>query len=243
MSESFADHNPRDLPVIVPARRHPLTLEYRLAVLTNGRACLRETLEAFRTYVYPAPAEVLVFNDGGSALPYGGGTEWANVPYLSIGNVAAAGFCAAVPALWRAAAGAGPPFVFWLEDDQVIQRPIDLYPIALVLARERSIAQMSFMRGPANSDEEAAGGCRELRPELYEERDDGLWLESRTNFSTGCSLIARRFMTAEPWPGEFEENCEGRWSIELLSRGYTFGVWGRGEPWVEHVGIRSGFGY
>ncbi len=233
----------RNLPYRPPPRRRPFSLDYRLAVLTDGRPCLRETLEAFRRYAEPQPSEVLVFDDGRSSEPYGGGTEWSHVPYLTIGGYERVGFCAAVPALWRTAAGAGPSFVFWLEDDQVLRRSVDVGAMALVLSRERKLAQMSLMRGPANSDEEAAGGCRALRPEKYHERDDGLWMESRTNFSTGCSLIPRRFMTAEPWPAEYEENCEGRYSIDLLERGYTFGVWGRGEPWVDHVGRRSGFGY
>lgn len=232
----------RGLPPLAPPARVP-KLDYRLAVLTNGRSCLRETLEAFRTYVDPPPADVLVFDDGGTSLPYGGGTEWAQIPYVEIKSAHALGFCAAVPELWRAASAAGPAYVFWIEDDQVLRRPLDLAPLALVLAREKHIAQMSLMRQAVNALEIAAGGCRALRPELYEERDEGLWLESRTNFSTGCSLIRRSFMTSEPWPAQYEENCEGRFSIDLLERGYRFGVWGDGSPWVEHVGIRSGFGY
>lgn len=219
-----------------------LQLDYRLAVLTNGRPCLRETLEAFRLFVTPPPVDVLVYDDGLSSKPYGGGTEWANIPYLTIGEPVPVGFCAAVPRLWRAAAGAGPPLVFWLEDDQLIRRPVDLVPLAGVLSRERRLAQMGFMRGPANDVEALAGGVRAARPEDYAERD-GLWLESRTNFSTGCSLLVRHFMREEPWPEEYDSECEGRYSLDLLARGYTFGVWGLGEPWVDHIGVRSGFGY
>lgn len=218
-----------------------IPLSYRLVVMTNGRPCLRETLEAFRERVNPAPVELLIHDDGRCSEPYGGGTEWANVPVRIIGGREPVGFCAAVERTWRVAAELpGADYIFWLEDDEVIKRRVDLAELAKVLAAERHITQMSLMRQAVNSDEIAAGGCFNLRRELYEDRGD--WLESRTNFSTGCSLIPRRVMLAHPWPS-YPENCEGRYSIDLMAEGLAFGVWGGGEPWVEHVGIRSGFGY
>jgi hypothetical protein len=31
--------------------------------------------------------------------------------------------------------------------------------------------------------------------------------------------------------------------MDLRELGFDFAVWGSGEPWVEHVGVRTGFGY
>ncbi len=224
------------VPPPVPA------LDYRLCILTNGRPVLRETLEAFRERVSPQPTEVVLFDDGGDALPWGGGTPWSHVPYFHEASREPLGFCRAVPELWRRAVSGAPPLIFWLEDDILIRRPIQLEPVVAVLVRERRLAQMAFMRQPVNSAEIEAGGCRELRWDLYEEQPEG-WLRSRTNFSTGCSLLTRRFMREQPWPVEYDRNCEGRYSIDLLGLGYEFGVWGLGESWVEHVGRREGFGY
>lgn len=216
-------------------------VRYRLVVMTNGRPCLRGTLEAFRELVTPQPVEILVHDDGGLSEPYGGGTPWAHIPWTTTSQVPAIGFCGSCAHAWEEASAPGVDFVFWIEDDIVVKRPVDLAPLADALTRHKHVTQMALMRQPVNDLEIAAGGCRELRPELYEEMDEGTWLRSHTNFSTGCSLIPRRFMASHPFPAT--PSCEGEFSIDLLGEGKSFGVWGLGESWVEHVGIRSGFGY
>jgi len=216
---------------------------YRLVVLTNGRDCLRETLAAFRELADPQPAEVHVVVDGGESAALDLAERRSGDPWHVHRIIPAIGFCRATRWAWSMAAGPGPEFVFWLEDDIVLLRRVELAHLADVLRRKPRLTQMALMRGPANDLEEAAGGCRALRPDDYVEGDGWHpWLESRTNHSTGCSLIRRAFMEAEPWP-KYDENCEGRFSIDLLAKGYRFGVWGLGEPWVEHVGRRAGFGY
>lgn len=222
-------------------RRHPLALDYRLVVMTNGRSCLRETLEAWRERVTPQPSSVFIHDDGGTALDWGGGSAWANVPYSHLKTERSVGFCQAVARAWIGAVSFGPEWVFWLEDDLVVQREVDLEQLAAVLDVERRVAQMALMRQAVNSEEIAAGGCFELRRELYDVREG--WLHSRTNFSTTASLMRRDFMIDRPMPPEYLDGCEGRYSIDLLNAGYAFGVWGGGEPWVEHIGIRSGHGY
>ena len=207
---------------------------YRLVVLTNGRPCLRKTLESFAASVRPLPAESVLVADGGEFEPFEPWGGW-RVEALR----PARGFCGATAAGWRFASEPGPEFVFWLEDDFLFERALDLRSLAEVLEANEHLTQMGLMRGPANDLEEAAGGCVALRPDLYEARDG--WLESRTNHSTGCSLMRREFMAEHPWP-EYE-NCEGRFSIDMLAAGFTFGVWGMGEPWVQHVGVRAGSGY
>jgi hypothetical protein len=232
---------PTGPPQIPPAKIE--LLDYRLVVLTNGRDCLRETLEAFRERVHPQPTEAVFVVDGGVSRALELVTPWNAVPWTVERLCPPIGFCRGTAYAWAYASADGPEFVFWLEDDLVIQREVELEPLAEVLRAEPRLTQMALMRGPANAAEKLAGGCRALRPDLYEEVD-GLWLASRTNHSTTCSLMRRSFMLAEPWPS-YERECEGRFSIDLLERGYYFGVWGLGEPWVEHIATdqRTGFGY
>ena len=64
-------------------------------------------------------------------------------------------------------------------------------------------------------------------------------------FTTNPSLMRRQFMAENPWPAEYDQRCEGLFGIDLRERGYSFGAWGSGEPWVRHLGRRdrSGWGY
>lgn len=185
----------------------------------------------------------------------------------------APGFCASTRRAWQAAVSAAfiPELhnaerraveatythVFWLEHDFLITRMVNLDELALVLDREPKLAQMALMRDAVNAEEKAAGGLFESRPGQYEPRmtkgesywldTDRItkmheWLEHRAYLTTNPSLMRRDFMAAHPWP-DYPERCEGRFGIDLVSAGYTFGVWGRGEPWCSHVGVRTGDGY
>lgn len=159
--------------------------------------------------------------------------------------------------------------VFWLEHDFTFARPVDLRELAAVLDGEPDIAQMALMRNAASDEERAAGGLYELRADQYEQRyscrwcgdRDGNraswceagcgrdynamfpWLRHRSYFTTNANLMRRQFMVENPWPNDGLPQCEGRFGIALVKSGYSFGVWGSGEPWTEHFGIRSGFGY
>ena len=230
----------RIFPRTIERRRPPL-LDYRLVVMTNGRPCLRETLEAWRQWVTPQPTSVFVHDDGGEALEWGGGTPWANVDYWHEPISPSIGFCRSVVRAWVGALHAGPEWIFWLEDDLLVRRKVDLHELAAVLSAERELAQMALMRQAVNDEEIAAGGCFQLRRELYDVHEG--WLRSRTNFSTTASLMRRAFMLENPMPPWYFGSCEGRYSIDLLDAGFAFGVWGGGEPWIEHIGQRAGHGY
>jgi hypothetical protein len=224
-----------------PPRRHPPLIDYLLAIPTNGRPCLRETLESFRQHVSPSPRGVLVFQDGCQVEPFAGTTPWNSVAWAAFGSSEPVGFCRATSLLWHEASRAELDFVFWLEDDFLFLRDLELRPLAEVLFEQPRLSQMALMRGPANSDEELAGGVIAAAPQAY--RFHETWVESRRNHSTGCSLMRRAFMEANPWPFEYGSECEGQFSLDLLASGFSFGVWGQGEAWVEHVGQRAGFGY
>lgn len=232
----------------LPTTGRPGVLPYRLVVTTDGRPhVLERTLTALWTRVTPRPAEIAVVDDSGT-VEYRRYLE-ALLPTLAIPwrltwHPARLGFCAAVTDAWKLATGPGVPFVFWLEDDIEIVRGIDLGDLAHVLTKEPKIAQMGLMRQPVNEQEKKAGSLFALYRDRYDQRGVGTkaWLRSTTNFTTTSSLMRREFMVEQPWPG-YDKDCEGRYSIDLLGKGYTFGVWGTGEAWVNHFGERSGTGY
>lgn len=230
-------------------------MRYHLAVLTHGPdgAHLDATLSAFRQHVTPAPASATLFADGADALPRAyeaaKAANWANWVVDSFDRPR--GFCAATRELWQEAAhfdGAGADYVFWLEHDFEILRPVHLRDVALVLDGVPQLAQMALMRDAVNDHEKAAGGLYESRPGQYTQRHTDAfgvplpWLHHRAYLTTNPSLMRRDFMVENPWP-DIPEFCEGRFGIQLVEAGYTFGVWGDGKPWCRHIGLRDGFGY
>lgn len=228
-------------------------MNYRLIVLTHGDdpACAEVTLDSFGEMVTPAPSELVIVRDGPghSYVPGWAPNQWIGVQ----ASEEPVGFCAATRYAWtRAAAAPDADYVFWLEHDFEFIRPVNLAELAAVLSSEPTVAQMALMRDAVNQTEKAAGGLYESRPGQYTSRayyasgpDPGRghpWLEHRAYLTTNPSLMRRSFMQHNPWPDHPAE-CEGRFGIDLVERGYSFGVWGHGEPWVRHIGERTGFGY
>ncbi len=237
-------------------------MDYTLAILTHGRSrTLDATLRSFMTKVKPSPTRIIVHCDGGSDV---------QVPVLMGAerfiDSEQRGFCEATRRLWRWAgypAKDVPEFTFWLEHDFIFLRPVDLAEIAYVLTEDKTLSQMSLMRNAVSREEIAAGGLFDLRGDDYERTatwfdrfkgDPGdlatahdmyerEWLRHHAYFTTNPSLMRTEFMTWNQWPQDALPECEGRFGIDLVKRGFTFGVWGSGEPWVDHVGRRDGSGY
>jgi hypothetical protein len=108
------------------------------------------------------------------------------------------------------------------------------------------------MRNAVNEDEKKAGGLFEHRRDDYMQRvlrrgrqgqmRNVPWLSHLSYFTTNPSLMRTEFMRERAWP-EYEVECEGRFGIDLRQAGFYFAAMGEGEPWCEHVGQRTGFGY
>lgn len=232
-------------------------MNYRLVILTHGTHrkddSLERTLYSFMENVQPAPALTYLHQDGAGAPRFGGGFP---TPITIAGEPTPVGFCEATRRCWAAAAAGEQEHVFWLEHDFEFTRPVDLSELACVVEHDRAIAQVALMRDAANDAERDAGGLFELRRDEYRypempatapTRSDVAvrifrYLEHRSYFTTTPSLMRREFMAENPWP-DYAEQCEGRFGIDLAERGYRYAVWGDGEPWVRHIGERSGFGY
>lgn len=235
-------------------------VQYRLCVLTHGRGePLARTLASFAEHVTPKPWSTRVFADGGGGGdPLAAGVSaWnafrqvfgdlASVPNLVITHPAEqVGFCAATARLWNeGAATAVEEWVFWLEHDFVFTRDIDLTELAAVLEAEPNVMQMALHRGVVNDAERAAGGYLYQYAEAYKYLSTlGFpWIRTTRNWTTNPSLFRSEFARRNPWPVVPE--CEGVFGFEVRERSplATFGIWGDGDPAVEHVGIRTGFGY
>lgn len=197
-------------------------MNYRLVILTHGEGeTLHQTMATFDEFVSPAPADCVLVRDEGKE-----------------------GFCKATGRAWAAAADSDVDYVFWLEHDFSFLQPVDLEPMAALLDADVNLAQIALMRGPVNEMEITAGGIVASRPDQFRLKHAGLspYLEHTSFFTTNPSLMRRRFMALYPWP-EYERECEGLFGIDLLQKGFHFAFWGEGEPWVEHTGARTGFGY
>ena len=220
-------------------------MRYLLTVLTHGPdfSYLERTLEAFAEHVTPPPTDAVLVVDG----PYSPPVEALPGARRLVLGPEQVGFCVATRACWTEGAASDADYVFHLEHDFLITRPVDLHDLAVVLDANPTLAQMALIRDAVNEAEKAAGGLFESRPGQWELRETGgvEWLEEREFFTTNPSLMRRDFMAQNPWPDGGEPYCEGRFGVGLRERGYSFGFLGRGEVWVNHVGTRSrtGHGY
>lgn len=237
-------------------------MRYRLVLVTDGREGLLErTLDSFLHRVTPQPSSVVCVDDSADRI-YGTYLEDLLPGAFPEGVVIAShprrlGFCDAVATGWKYAAGEGLigleddafnndfEYVYWLEDDFLHSRGVDLRELAFILDREPHVAQMALYRNPVNREEVAAGGYMNVFPEAYARRGDGAtrWWETERCFTTNPSLFRRTLAAEHSWPTE--RFCEGLFGFQLREQrpGTTFGIWGDGTTWVEHIGVRAGKGY
>jgi len=233
---------------------------------------LQRTISSFDEMVSPAPTCRLVVQDGPCALPPFSDSEWHchPIPEQMGFCFATAEMWATASQL---AVEQECNHIFHLEADFEFLRPVDLTMLATILDDNADLAQVTLMRDSVNEEERQAGGVmekHELRGDVFEPQllllsgtpiDKDLrtwptsmgplpswavltsWLRQRAYFSTNPSLMRTTFILENPWPREYESECEGRFGIDLRQKGFSFGIIGNGEPWVRHIGIRTGKGY
>jgi glycosyltransferase involved in cell wall biosynthesis len=222
-------------------------VKYRLAVLTHGDAAtLEESLASFTELVRPLPDETVLVIDGPTeeGLALLDDDRFRHVRSVEPQG----GFCAATRELWEESAGTGVDFVFWLEADFLFERTVNLELLAATLRANPELVQMSLMRGPANSTEHAAGSLVAAYPDSFQMHFDYAarrYMSQRLYWTTNPSLIPLELMSARSWPDG--PSCEGVFTHQILRDlpKARFGVWGHGESWIRHLGVRdgSGFGY
>jgi hypothetical protein len=213
-------------------------VKYALLLITHGDAPHRdEVLRTFSRLVAPQPDVRLAVVDGPGVPPPPG-------PWRVRRHAQQEGFCAACRTGWDLAREAidehDLTHVFWLEHDFRFLRPVYLERAAEPLDAHPYLAQMALMRQPVNDAEVAAGGIIPSRPEATWERWPG-WIEHREFWTTNPALIPAHVIRDYGWPDG--DRCEGRFGIHLREQGLSFGFWGDGSVYVEHVGTRDGKGY
>lgn len=240
-------------------------MKYLLTILTNGRPeYLERAVAAFAQHVTPAPAAIVVMDDGGQTgeaevidalrpLLYDGPTWLSRDLEIEHSN-GPVGMCAAHQVCWQAAAASPHPWTFHLEEDFVIVRPVDLRELTAVLAAHTYLTQMALVRAPWFREIPYGGYIPHL-PGLYQRRGwtgrspaynvdrapTGRrpryeWIETTRNWATNPALYASAVARRFPWSPV--GGCETEIGPRILEAepDAQFGLWGWGEPWSAHIG-------
>lgn len=228
-----------------------------LLVITDGRReHIGATLDAASEHLHGPVTRRLIYDDSGDPE----NLAWLRsmFPLFEVWQhpEGRQGFGGAIREAWRRLAEvADIDYVFHLEDDFTITRPVDLWQLAGVLDENPHLIQLALRRQPWNEAERAAGGIVEQHPDDWHERElvgpagvRSVWLESRRNFTTNPCLYRRDLLDLHPWPSG--EHSEGRYGIGILEQlagdVRPFGYWGARSSgvWCEHTGhTRAGTGY
>jgi hypothetical protein len=214
-----------------------------LLVMTDGRrACIARTIPTALEQL-DGPISFRVIHDDSGDPDY---REWLAEQFPSftiIGATERRGFAAALQVAWKFCSTLEADFIFHLEDDFLLRRPVDLGAMATVLHDHPHLLQLALLRQAVNESELRAGGIIEQDPSSYEIVRDGdqQWVEHRICFTTNPSLY-RRSLCARGWPDGSES--EGKFSAVLFAEGKELrcAYWGEGEA-CQHIGERSGIGY
>lgn len=216
-----------------------------LIVMTDGRRdYLEQTIESFQNLEGPITRRI-IHDDSGDAVY----RDWmfnAYPDYEPWWSEKRLGFAGAYRSVWKDLQYGAEPYVFSIEDDMVIDRPVDLVAMLAVLEARPHLTQMALRRQAWNDTERTAGGVVETNPTAYQDCSDGdlEWLEHRLFWTTNASLFPRS-LTERGWPEGAES--EGRFGLDLFSDPtLRAGFWGGrySTPWITHIGeTRAGYGY
>jgi hypothetical protein len=135
-------------------------------------------------------------------------------------------------------------FVFQAEDDFTFDRPVDLLPMAQLLRDDPNLTQIALLRHAAYESERQKGGILGWPEADFTRRGENgtSRLEHRLFWTANPSLF-RKSLTKVPWPAA--PSSERRFADALFKDPRAVSsFWGRGEPWITHVGeVRAGAGY
>jgi hypothetical protein len=218
-----------------------------LLVMTDGRdGYLKRCLEA-ATFTYDGDAEFWMHDDTGDDA-YRARLADEYPLFTQLGEGPRRGFGGAIAHAWRRlVTDSQARFVFHLEDDFLLTRPVNLSHLAEALDARPYLTQMALRRQPWNPAERAAGGLVEQHPDDYVEVRDGehAWLEHRRFWTTNPSLY-RRSLCSRGWMDS--PHSEGFFGIQLFGQdpARRSAFWGARDSgvWAEHIGHeRVGTGY
>jgi hypothetical protein len=233
-----------------------------LLCITNGRKdLLIKTLESFKESVLDDPLvtqKIIVCDTNDEDFK-----RWALVHFASLEfNVCfpetRLGFAGSIQRGWNQL-DLKNDYVFHLEDDFALVKPVQLQDLVTILQRDPTLAQVSLLRNPCNNQEVIAGGLINLWPNEYTQRGcrvqpngkskgvgyQVFWLDQNLYFTTNPSLYPTK-ITSLGWP--LLNNSEAAFTKALKERGFKFGVYGQktDSHRVLHLGTNrtaESFGY
>jgi len=217
-----------------------------LLVMTDGRReCIKRTIPAALAMVEGIDHRVIYTDAGDESY-----THWlhTNFPTFDVlESQKRLGFGGAIERAWQIILDNYDfDYVFHLEDDFIIEKPVDLKDFMAVLEERPYLQQMALLRQAWNEEEKKAGGIVQQNPDQFVPNQcrGYSWVEHRRFFTTNPSLY-RRELVKRGWPNV--KNSEGNFTLELTKDPTVqFGMWGPKftEPWVNHIGNeRIGSGY
>lgn len=225
---------------------HPCAPCFGLVIITNGRRdCIAPTIASIQDRLPPFAARLICDDSGDPAY-----VAWLRetFPAFTIADHPHLGHGPAVRFAIREAAKLDVDWVFWSEDDYEFLRPVDLAAVARTMEREGDDLKQMVIRRQAwfPTEIEAGGMIERFDPALFIEREspDGPWVEHRQFYSLNPHLVRRDLLAVIRWPAvpNSEHQFGRRLFREPLAR---CGIWGSkaDEPWVRHMGERTGSGY
>ena len=211
-------------------------------ILTDGRKDLIErTIPSWEQNVAGQFNGKFIIDDSGDP----GYREWLAKTFKNFEIVPVkkqrSGYINAMRKVFEVARSNGNPYIFHLEDDFVLNKPVNLNDLSHVLDKKNYLTQISLLRQPWYEVEIEAGGVLQVfkkqRKRIYAKRmGDKQWLEHRFFWTCNPSVFPL-WVAEREWPkGGFSE---AKFGMELFENPDLWsGVWGRlNTPYyIEHIG-------
>lgn len=170
--------------------------------------------------------------------------------HISITGLGRQGYNAAMRRMREIGVASGADFILHVEDDFLLNRPVNLYAITSLMANNpRTFAQMAFIRQPWYQNEVEHGGVIQALQAQgchFDQKTDGThhWLEHRTVWTANPNLMPVD-VARIPYPeGDWSESAFMRLLRETTSLHCAY--YGRlsDDPMVTHIGeYKKGTGY
>lgn len=227
-------------------------MRYLLAVLTCGRPeYLTPTLATYAEFLHPKPTAVYAWDDG-LRTPREAFAPFSEVERFVIeGESKRIGRCSGHAHLWQAARK--PEFsdidwLFTIEDDVVLLRPLNLFHMAEVLEHEPTLEQLALVRCPWGAEIEHGGYIPMFR-DRYTRRETHVagscpahWISSTIDWTSSPALLPASLPREIEWPGGSGCELELGPRIMALRPNAVSGYWGWGECQAAHVGMERAEG-
>lgn len=218
-------------------------MKLALVVIGDGRGSyLHQATQSIRDNVHHAITARIMVDDSGD-LDYGLHLDETYPEYMIV-HGGRRGMAGAVQAGFDAALSTDPDYCLWWEEDFIATRPLPIAQAIQVMESHASLAQMLFSRQPLSPDEIASGSViGGFLANASHSVTHHAFTEHNWIFSMNPCLIPARVL-AMGWPaGPLGVGNEAGMTKKLLDAGYTFGAWGHGEQWCEHIGEERSAGY